>query len=533
MKFVKIWKWKTHWQIVLAIVVGILVGLLIRTVEMGRTLGVEVTATPEGTVVVSSVNAQLLGGEVIQPGDRLVALRRRGGAEVTRVSRLSDYTESFRRIGMAESVVLVMRRGEAELEVSARMHSHLLAPFDFAANLFLRLLKMLIVPLILTSMISGVTSVGRLGDLGRMGVKTLLYYVLTSMLAILLGLVLVNLIQPGWGADLPLREKVGAAELQRDQSFVGIFLRMVPENVFEAFGENGRILQVIFFSLLVGIFITRVGGEHGRLLTRVFQAGFEVMMRVAEFVLLFIPLGVLVLIARVVGASGLEAFKPLLLLMLTVVLALLIHSAVTLPLILSAVGKVNPWRWAKAMAPALLTAFSTSSSSVTLPVTMRSAERRGGVSNRSASFVLPLGATINMDGTALYECVGVIFLAQYYASSGEFDLTLANQVVVVITALLASIGAAGIPSAGLVMMTTILGALGLPLEGVTLLLAIDRPLDMLRTTVNVWSDSTCAAVIAASEGETGIAAGEAEKGGGDTKPAAPPEEDEKASPAET
>ena len=253
------------------------------------------------------------------------------------------------------------------------------------------------------------------------------------------------------------------------------------------------------------------------MLKKFFDAAFEVMMKIAEFILMFIPLGVVALIARVVGASGLGVFIPLFWLMLTVVGALAIHAALTLPLILSLIGKVNPLRWARAVSPALLTAFSTSSSSVTLPVTLRSVVKRGGVSNRTASFTLPLAATVNIDGTALYQSVGVLFLAQYYASTTGFELTLGKQIIVVITALLASIGAAGIPSAGLVMMTTILSVLKLPLEGVMLLLAIDRPLDMLRTAVNNWSDSTCAAVIARSEGET-FTPGEEEDEGGESEP---------------
>ena len=189
--------------------------------------------------------------------------------------------------------------------------------------------------------------------------------------------------------------------------------------------------------------------------------------------------------------------------MLTVTLALVLHFCVTLPMVLKLVGGLNPVSWFKAMSPALMTAFSTSSSSMTLPVTLRTVEHRGRVSNRVTSFTLPLGATINMDGTALYECIGVIFLAQYYATVSDFTLTFGMQALVVVLALLASVGAAGIPSAGLVMMLTILAALGLPLEGAALLLAVDRPLDMMRTMVNVWSDSCGAAVIARTEGEEG------------------------------
>ena len=224
-------------------------------------------------------------------------------------------------------------------------------------------------------------------------------------------------------------------------------------------------------------------------------------MSLAGGILKLIPYGVFVLVVKVVGETGLETFKPLLFYMSIVALALLFHACVVLPLLLKLIGGVSPVAWFRAMMPALVTAFSTSSSSMTLPVTMESVESRGGVSNKHSSFVLPLGSTVNMDGTALYECVGVIFLSQYYASVGDFDLTLSKQVFIVITALLASVGAAGIPSAGLIMMTAILTALGLPIEGAMLLLAIDRPLDMLRTLVNVWSDSCGAALVAKSEGD--------------------------------
>ena len=209
---------------------------------------------------------------------------------------------------------------------------------------------------------------------------------------------------------------------------------------------------------------------------------------------------VFALLVKVVANTGFAVFEPLLLYMGTVALALVIHACLILPILLKVVGGLNPVRWVKAMSPALMTAFSTSSSAMTLPVTMRSVEERGKVSSKVTSFTLPLGATINMDGTALYECIGVIFLAQYYG----WDLTMSQQALIVVMALMASIGAAGIPSAGLVMMLTILSALGLPLEGAALLLAVDRPLDMMRTVVNVWSDSCGAAIIARTEGEVPV-----------------------------
>jgi proton glutamate symport protein len=374
--------------------------------------------------------------------------------------------------------------------------------FEFAKDLFLRLLKMIIVPLILTSIITGVLAVGDGEGIGRIGLKTMIYYLSTSTLAILTGLVLVNLIRPGVGAHIVLEEAPATLEVveQTPLEFLREFLLdLVPLNPFRAMVE-GDILQVIVFSLLVGFFITRISEPYRGSLTRLFQGGFEVMMRVVHFVFLFAPVGIFALLVRMVASEGVEAFKSLAWYALTVLLALLIHAGVTLPIILGTFGRVNPVRHLGAMWPALMVAFSTASSSGTLPLTMECAEKRAKVSNRVTSFVLPLGATINMDGTALYECVAAVFIAQIYASQGAIPpLTVGQQLLVVVTALAASIGAAGVPMAGLVMMSIILKALGLPLEAVGYILAVDRILDMCRTSVNVWSDSCGCAVVEAHE----------------------------------
>ncbi|MEZ5974337.1 MAG: dicarboxylate/amino acid:cation symporter [Planctomycetota bacterium] len=263
------------------------------------------------------------------------------------------------------------------------------------------------------------------------------------------------------------------------------------------------MLAIIFFALLLGLAITRSDEPHRTRMQEWFESLNVIMMKLAAGVLHLLPYGVFALMVKVVAGTGFAPFKALLVYMLTVTAALVLHACVTLPLILRFIGRLNPLLWFKAMQPALLTAFSTSSSSMTLPVTMETVQTRGRVSKKVGSFTLPLGATINMDGTALYECIGVIFLAQYYATVGGAPLTMGDQGLIVVLALLASIGAAGIPSAGLVMMLTILSALHLPTEGAMLLLAVDRPLDMLRTVVNVWSDSCGAAVVARSEGRRG------------------------------
>ncbi|MFZ0453684.1 MAG: dicarboxylate/amino acid:cation symporter [Ignavibacteriaceae bacterium] len=368
-------------------------------------------------------------------------------------------------------------------------------------DLFLRALKMIIVPLILTSIISGVANIGGASNLGKLGLKTLTYYLVTSLFAILVGLTMVNLIQPGVGADLGFQKNV--QELGGSGDLGNILLRLVPTNIFDALAR-ADMLAIIFFAILSGYFITKIYDEYKNPLINLVNAGFEVMMKLTSFIIKFTPIGIFGIVAGVVAeqagdrAALLGIVQRLGLYMSTVLLGLIFHAFITLPLILRFYGKVNPWLHFKAMTTPLLTAFSTSSSSATLPLTLEAVEDEVGVSNKITSFVLPLGATVNMDGTALYEFVAAIFIAQAYG----IHLGFVQQFVVVFTALLASIGAAGIPMAGLVMITVVLSSVGLPLEGVGLILAVDRILDMCRTTVNVWSDSCGAAVIAKSEGET-------------------------------
>jgi Na+/H+-dicarboxylate symporter len=381
--------------------------------------------------------------------------------------------------------------------------------YDFLGTLFLNALKMLIVPLIVSSIITGIAGVGASGAMGRLGGKTLLYYMTTSLFAILVGLFLVNLVSPGIVDGEPAREIIALSEEGADVAarvegrgvgdVVDIFLRMVPTNIVAAAAE-GQMLGLIFFSLLFGYFMTRIDGALAKPMQDFWQGVFAVMMQITEWVMLFAPIGVFALVAKVVASTGFAAFAPLLAFFLTVLAALAVHFLVVLPLLLWFVGRVNPLRHYQAMAPALLTAFSTASSSATLPVSMDCVERRAGVSNRTSSFVLPLGATVNMDGTALYECVAAMFIAQAYG----LELGFAEQFTVVLVALLTSIGVAGIPAASLVAITIILTAIGLPVEAVGLILAVDRVLDMCRTSVNIFSDSCGAVLIGRLEGETGI-----------------------------
>lgn len=381
--------------------------------------------------------------------------------------------------------------------------------FAFVGSLFLNALKMLIVPLVVSSIIVGIAGIGSGNALGRLGGKTLLYYFSTSLLAIVIGLAVVNIVAPGMVDSEPARELMGLSEGVDEVvasvegkgagDLVDIFLRMVPANVIAA-AADGQMLGLIFFSLLFGFFMTRIQEAYAESMYNFWQGVFNVMMKITDLVMKFAPLGVFGLVAKVVADTGFSAFLPLLWFFISVIAALALHFFIALPLILIFIARVSPRKHYRAMAPALLTAFSTSSSSATLPITMECVEKNAGVSNRTSSFVLPLGATVNMDGTALYECVAAMFIAQAYG----IELGFVQQFTIVLVALLTSIGVAGIPSASLVAISIILAAIGLPIEAVGLILAVDRVLDMCRTAVNVFSDSCGAVVIARSEGETGI-----------------------------
>jgi Na+/H+-dicarboxylate symporter len=375
---------------------------------------------------------------------------------------------------------------------------------DFAGRLFLNGLKMLVVPLVASAVIVGIAGVGTVEGFGRLGLKTILYYISTTFFAVVLGLLMVNLIRPGVGSSLAVQSAEAAAKLEqigaRGMGDVAeIFLRLVPPNVVASAAE-GDMLGLIFFSLLFGIFAARLRPELAAPVVSFWRGVYEVMLMITDLVMRFAPIGVFALVAKVVATTGMDAFAQVALFAVTVLVALAVHLAVTLPLLLWLVGGVNPLRHFRAMAPALLTAFSTASSSATLPLTMECVEKRAGVSNRTTSFVLPLGATINMDGTALYECVAAVFIAQAYG----IQLSFTAQSTIVILALLTSIGVAGIPAASLVAIVIILNAVGLPAEGIGLILAVDRVLDMCRTGVNIFSDSCGAVIIGRSEGERGI-----------------------------
>lgn len=382
--------------------------------------------------------------------------------------------------------------------------------YQFFGDLFLNALKMLIVPLVASSIIIGIAGIGQKhGHLGRLGGKTIAYYMVTSLIAILIGLTVVNIVSPGIIDGEPAKDLIGLTgdvesikekvEGKDAGDIAEVFLRLVPVNIVQA-AAAGQMLGLIFFSLLFGYFMTKIEHPAAETMYNFWDGVYHVMMLITDFVMKFAPIGVFALVAKVVASTGLSAFAPLAQFFLSVVAALAIHIFIVMPLFLRFIVGVNPYLHFRAMAPALLTAFSTASSSATLPLTIECVEKNAGVSNRTSSFVLPLGATINMDGTALYECVAAMFIAQAYG----VDLGFVEQFTIVLVALLTSIGVAGIPAASLVAISIILATIGLPVEAIGLILAVDRILDMCRTSVNVFSDSCGAVIIARTEGETGF-----------------------------
>jgi len=361
-------------------------------------------------------------------------------------------------------------------------------------DMFIQLLKAIIIPLILASMVAGIVSLGDVRKLGRIGLRTFIYYTVTTTLAVGVGLILVNLMKPGVGVDIGAG---AAADLSGEEvpSIVSVIRDIIPANLFDAMAKD-KVLSVIFFSILLGVAISSIG-EKGRPLVTFFEAFNAVMMKITDWIMRLAPFGVFALMAYTIGSMGLSVIKPLVVYMATVILGLTIHACVTLPVLLSTLGKYSPVKFIRDVFSAVATAFSTASSAATLPITMDCLQENSGISNKVTSFVLPLGATVNMDGTALYEAVAAMFIAQAYG----IDLSIGQQLVIMLTATLASIGAAAIPGAGLVTMVIVLRAVNLPLEGIGMILAVDRILDMLRTAVNVWGDACGAAVVARFEGE--------------------------------
>ncbi|MBD7907861.1 dicarboxylate/amino acid:cation symporter [Sporosarcina gallistercoris] len=363
-------------------------------------------------------------------------------------------------------------------------------------DLFLRLIKFVIAPLILSTLVVGVASMSDPKQLGRIGIKTIVYYLATTAIAIIIGLSVAFLINPGTGVNISTEESsIPEAAVAEPQSAIDTFLNIVPTNPFEALA-TGNILQIIFFALFIGIAITMIGEKAAPVLS--FFEGFaEIMYKITGIIMRVAPFGILGLMAPVVGEYGLSVLLPLLKVVLAVYIACIVHALIVYSIAVKTMGKLSPITFFKGIFPAALVAFSTASSAGTLPVTIKNTTENLGVPKRIASFVLPLGATINMDGTAIYQGVAVVFIAQFF----DLQLTFMQLLTVVLTTVLASIGTAGVPGAGMIMLAMVLNSVNMPLEGIALIAGIDRVLDMMRTSVNIVGDASAAVIVAGSERE--------------------------------
>ena len=463
-------KFSLHWQILIALVLSIGYGLIFST-------NYQSTNINSTSLIVDSI-------------DNGIILKLENLSSKTYKS-LSDYKTELKAILTKDQY---KKYSKNIIELS--YYNPAVKAISWMGVLFLRALKMIVIPLILFSIVSGTSNISAGKDLRRLSLKTFLYYVATSILAITVGLTLVNIFKPGTGVNYSALDALELAT--KHQSLGDILISIVPENIIDAMAQN-QLLPVIFFSIIVGIFISKLDDHYSTLLKGFFNAGFELFMKITLFVIKLAPFGIFGLVAKVIADQ--ENISNLMvnlgIFTLTVLLALFIHSFISLPLITKLIGKAKPFKHFSNMSTALLTAFSTASSSATLPFTLENVENNSGVSKKISNFTLPIGATVNMDGTAIYICAVILFIAQ----AKGIDLNFQQQFILVITTLLASIGAAGIPMGSMILISIILTTLGLPLEMIALILPVDRILDMFRTATNVWSDSCGAVVIAKTEGE--------------------------------
>ena len=381
--------------------------------------------------------------------------------------------------------------------------------YTLLGDIFLNALKMVVIPLIMLAVVNGMISVGNDDHIGRLGFKTTSFYLVSCTVAVFIGLAAANIFMPGIINGVPAKEMLGLAAsttdvLQRVEGrsigdFGQILLQFFPANLVQAAGDN-QLLGLIVFALLCGFSLNKTNGKAAETLKDVVNASYDVIMKITMLIISFAPIGVFGLIAAIVTRTGFDAMQPLAWFFLTVVVALFVHAFVVSTLAVKILTRRSPVRLLQAMFPALLTAFSSASSAATLPINMECAHNRAGISKRVTSFMMPLGATVNMNGTALYECVAVIFIAQAYG----MHLSLTTQFFIVIAAVLTSIGVAAVPAASLVAITLILTMVGLPAEAIGLILVTDRILDMFRTSVNMWGDAIGATLVAHSEGEKSI-----------------------------
>jgi proton glutamate symport protein len=394
-----------------------------------------------------------------------------------------------------------------QFEGGAKFTRDWIKPFG---NIFINLLKLIAIPLILASLIKGVSDLKDISKLSRMGLRTLGLYLFTTVFAVCLGLIIVNVIKPGKAISPETREQMltaystdaekrqQEAQQQKGGGPLKFLEDIVPDNIVKATLSNATMLQVIFFALFMGIALIMIPPSAAKPVKDFFDSFNDVILKMIDLIMLAAPYGVFALLAALVAESpGFEIFKALGWYAITVLLGLFFLILVFYPVLISLIVRRNPLKFMKQISPAQLLAFSTSSSAATLPVTMEVVEKNVGVDNEVASFVLPIGATVNMDGTSLYQAVAAVFIAQAFG----LELSLTAQLGIILTATLASIGSAAVPSAGMVMLVIVLAQAGIPEAGLALIFAVDRPLDMVRTITNVTSDCTVATIVAKSLGK--------------------------------
>ncbi len=376
-------------------------------------------------------------------------------------------------------------------------------------TVFINLLKMIAVPLIVVSLITGISELKDISQLSKLGSRTVILYLCTTMIAVTIGLILANIVSPGKFINEESRQtlienfagdagkKIELAETQKSKGPLQPLMDIVPDNIFNSLSNNGSMLQVILFVILLGIGLVLIEPEKAKPVSDFFKGLNDVILKIIDLIMLIAPIGVFSLMAALmVEIPDYSVLQALIIYAITVVVGLLIMTYIVYPGLLKMLTKYPVGKFFKAIAPAQILAFSTSSSAATLPVTMECVVEHVGVEEEVASFVLPLGATVNMDGTSLYQAVAAIFIAQAFS----LDLTFSQQAMIVLTATLASIGTAAVPSAGMVTLVIILGQAGIPEAGLALIFAIDRPLDMLRTVTNITSDATVSTIVASSVG---------------------------------
>ncbi len=487
----RIWKLPIHTQILVAMILGALFGLAF---PVNRQVVIVKTPVEEAEI------AAWQEAEIWMPAQDSVLFR---------TSNRSELIRFFRKLSFEQRQQIVLRfrvptDGQREYHpvVALKVPSSIAADLKPIGTLFLNLLKMIAIPLVLGTLIVGAASLGDLRKVARIGTKTIGFYLVTTAVAITIGLVVANVMEPGKTLSPELsrqlreafREDVVAKVQQKaDFNVLDFFVNVVPTNPFEAIA-SGDMLNIVFFAVFFGLVLTALPKEKAQPMIHFFDSLGAAMIKMVEVVMLIAPFGVFALIAAVVASFGFDILQTLIWYVLAVVLGLLLHAVVFYPLLLKTLARFPVRKFFKEVERAQLLAFSTSSSAATLPVSMRVAEQLG-IPSSIYSFVLPLGATINMDGTALYQGIAAVFIAQVYG----IPLDLSAQLTIVFIATMASIGTAPVPGVGIIMLIIVLQSVGIPEEGIALILGVDRILDMLRTTLNVTGDLTASVVIAASE----------------------------------